>query len=109
MAGIERSETSADPFSDVQRIVAAKIMEKIVTERFPFKVIQVQADGTLILNYGDVFLAPGDQLALFEVGESFVDPDTGETLGSDETEIGLVEVTRSEPRFSSGACHRRGY
>ena len=100
VAGIERSETSADPFSDVQRIVAAKIMEKIVTERFPFKVIQVQADGTLILNYGDVFLAPGDQLALFEVGESFVDPDTGETLGSDETEIGLVEVTRSEPRFS---------
>ena len=54
----------------------------------------------MILNYGDVFLAPGDHLALFEVGESFVDPDTGETLGSEETEVGMVEITRSEPRFS---------
>ena len=100
IGGIQRDEASADPFADVQRVVASKITEKIVTERFPFKVIKVQDDGTLILNYGDVFLAPGDHLTLFEVGESFVDPDTGETLGSEETEVGLVEITRSEPRFS---------
>ncbi len=100
VGGIQSNTSSADPFADVQRIVAARITEKIVTERFPFKVIQVQEDGTLILNYGDVFLAPGDQLALFEVGESFVDPDTGETLGSEETLLGTVAVTRSESRFS---------
>ena len=100
MAGIQSTETVGDPFADVQRIVAARLSEKIVTARIPFKVIRVQADGTLILNYGSVFLSPGHRLALFEVGEQFVDPDTGEVLGSEEREVGLVEVVSSEAKFS---------
>ena len=59
VGGIQSSEKSADPFADVQRIVAAKISEEIVTTRFPIKVIQVQGGGTLILNYGAVFFAWG--------------------------------------------------
>ena len=100
VGGISQSESSADPFADVQRVLASRISESIVTTQIPIKVIQVQDDGTLIVNYGDVILAPGDQLIAFEVGESFVDPDTGEVLGSEETEIGLVEITRAEARFS---------
>ena len=42
----------------------------------------------------------GDQLVLFEAGESFVGPDTGEVLGSEETELGTVQITESEARFS---------
>ena len=102
VGGISQAESSADPFGDVQRVLAAQISESIVTAQIPIKVIQVQGDGTLIVNYGDVILAPGDQLVAFEVGESFVDPDTGEVLGSEETEIGLVEITRAEARFSRG-------
>ena len=100
MAGISQSESVADPFGDVQRIVAAKLAEAVITTRTPFKVIQVQGDGTLILNYGNVFLKAGDMLALFKVGEQFTDPDTGEILGAEETEIGLVEVISAEPKFS---------
>ena len=76
MAGISKSETGVDPFADVQRIVAAKISEAVVTTKIPFKVIKVQADGTLILNYGNVFLKAGDVLTAFEVGEQFIDPDS---------------------------------
>ena len=100
VGGIQKAEVSGDPFADVQQVVAAKIAEAIVTSRIPIKVIQVQGDGTLILNYGDVFFGPGDRLAAFSVGESFVDPDTGEVLGAEETEIGVIEITRAEPRFS---------
>ena len=100
IGGIESAQASADPFADVQRVVAARIAEKIVTARIPVKVIQVQSDGTLILNYGNVFFAPGDQLIVYEVGETFVDPDTGEVLGAEETEIGRVEITQAEARFS---------
>lgn len=60
----------------------------------------VQSDGILILNYGNVFFAPGDQLIVYEVGKTFVDPDTGEVLETEETEIGRVEVTQAEARFS---------
>ena len=100
IGGIRSVESSADPFADVQRVAAAKISEAVVTSRIPIKVIQVQNDGTLILNYGSVFLAPGDQLVAFQVGESFVDPDTGEILGAEETELGMVQVTQAEDKFS---------
>lgn len=98
--GITQVDGGGDPFSDVQRVLSAKIAEAIVTALIPIKVIKVQSDGILILNYGDIFLEPGQQLAAFEVGESFVDPDTGEVLGSEEVEIGKVEVTRTEAKFS---------
>lgn len=100
VAGYKKEGGSADPFADVQEVVAARIAETLVTSRIPIKVIQVQGDGTLILNYGDVFLAPGDRLAAYSVGESFVDPDTGEVLGSEETQVGVVEIVRAEQKFS---------
>ena len=100
IGGIRQASASADPFADVQRVVAARIAEALVTSRIPVKVIAVQKDGTLILNYGNVFFGPGDRLAIYSVGEVFVDPDTGEKLGSEETELGVVEVTRSQAKFS---------
>ena len=100
VGGIRKAQSEGDPFADVQQAVAAKIAEAIVTSRIPIKIIQVQADGTLILNYGDVFFTTGDRLAAFSVGESFVDPDTGEVLGAEETQIDMIEITRAEPKFS---------
>lgn len=97
---LQSDSRSADPFADVQRLVAAKISEVISTTHIPIKVIQGQQDGTLILNYGNVFFQPGDDLILFEVGESFTDPDTGEVLGAEEREIGRVQITEAEQRYS---------
>ena len=100
VGGIRQKSASADPFADVQRVVAARIAEALVTSRIPVKVIAVQKDGTLILNYGNVFFGPGDRLAVYSLGEVFVDPDTGEKLGSEETELGVVEITKAETKFS---------
>jgi len=100
VGGVQSAKGSGDPFADVQRVVAARIAEVIVTARTPVKVIKVQKDGTLILNYGNIFFKPGDTLAVFEVGEAFEDPDTGEILGAEETELGLVEIIRSQAKFS---------
>ena len=100
ISGIQSSNSAADPFADVQRIVASRLAEAIVTSQIPIKVIQIQDDGGLILNYGEVFLNPGDQLTLYEVGEQIVDPDTGEVLGEETTPIGSVKVESVEERFS---------
>lgn len=97
---IESSNKTADPFADVLRVVANKISEVIATDHIPIKIIQAQSDGTLILNYGNVFFEPGDELVLMELGEPFKDPDTGEVLGSEEREIGRIEVTDATSRFS---------
>ena len=100
VGGVSSSDGSADPFADVQRVVSSKIAEQVVTTRTPFKIIAVQSDGTLVLNYGNVFLKAGDVLAAFTVGETFVDPDTGEVLGSEQTEIGSVQITSADAKLS---------
>ena len=53
-----------------------------------------------MLNYGDVFFGVGDVLVAYSVGESFVDPDTGEVLGSEEQLIGQVEVVSTTAKLS---------
>lgn len=100
VGGVSSAKGSADPFADVQRVVAAMIAEKIVTYRYPIKIISKQGDGTLIVNYGSIMLKPDDILVAFALGEAFVDPDTGETLGAEETELGSVTVTQADARFS---------
>jgi len=100
VGGVSKTEASEDPFADVQRVVAASIAEAVVTTRTPIKVIAVQSDGRLVLNYGNVFFKPGDQLAAYSVGEVFRDPDTGEVLGADETKVGTVEIVSAEARLS---------
>ena len=100
VGGITSVENSADPFADVQRVVAAKIAEALVTYRYPIKVIKIQDNGLLILNYGEIFFSKGDRLAMFEVGESFVDPDTGERLGAEETLLGTAKIVSVDKRFA---------
>ena len=100
VSGFSMADASGDPWADVQRLVAAKITESVVTARNPVRVVTVQRDGTIILNYGAVFFNAGDQLVVFEVGESFTDPDTGIVLGAEEVELGRIEITRAEAQFS---------
>ena len=100
IGGIGSSQASADAYADVQRVVAAKIAEAVVTSRIPIKMIAFQKSGVIVLNYGNVFLKEGDVLSVFDVGEQFVDPDTKEVLGSEEILRGSIRVTAAFPKFS---------
>ncbi len=53
-----------------------------------------------MLNYGKGFLQDGHILEVFSQGESFVDPDTGEELGSEEELIGKITVFSTQAKFS---------
>ena len=98
--GFQTQQKQADPLSDVERLTAKAITDRIVTAIYPIKVIAVQSDGTVIINYGDSVLTAGDQLKIFQVGESFRDPDTGQVLGAEEKQVGLLKITETEARFS---------
>lgn len=96
----------ADPVSTVQRVAANQIAGKISLSVFPIRVINVK-DDTVYLNYGSSILSKcrfGDSnscyLKIVELGEGFMDPDTGEILGAEETYIGAVEVIDPKDKFS---------
>ena len=94
------SSTEGDPMGDIQRLAAIEIAGVITLTIRPIKVVTAQSDGTVILNYGGVVLGNEDYLRLYEVGEGFVDPDTGEILGVEEIQIGILKVSEVLEKFT---------
>lgn len=64
---------------------------RVVTER----------NGQVYINAGNnANVRENEVFMVYDVGEALIDPATGINLGSVETELGLIEVTRVEERFS---------
>ena len=85
---------------DVMRKTAQGVTNLIVGNIFPIKIVRVQSNGEVMLNYGDSVLSEGDVLNVFSQGEAFIDPDTGEELGREEEMMGKLEIISAQPRFS---------
>lgn len=82
------------------RTAADKVASGLVTTIYPIQVAMVQADGTLILNYGEGTLSVGQYLNIFSKGESIIDPATGDVLGSTETKLGIIKISEITGRMS---------
>ena len=63
------------------------------------RVIKAEGDKVWV-NIGKDVVSPGDVLKVKSKGEELIDPDTGISLGSDDTEIGTVRVSQAEEKFS---------
>lgn len=64
------------------------------------KIIKVEGDRAW-LNMGEMSgIQVGDQFSVFSMGDALVDPDTGQVLGVDETQIGDGQVVEVQDRFS---------
>jgi curli biogenesis system outer membrane secretion channel CsgG len=64
-------------------------------EKIPWsgKVLKVNADGTLLMKPGsEGNVSIGDEFNIFREGEEMKDPDTGASLGSEETKVGSIKV-----------------
>ena len=61
--------------------------------------------GSVFLNVGaEAGIKEGDTFDFYRVGNVIKDPDTGEVLGTDETKVGSVKVTKvMGARLSSAA------
>jgi hypothetical protein len=88
-------------FSKMAKAVAAKLADQFVAQVYPMKVIKRTKTNQLIINRGkDGGLKVGDQLNVYFAGEELIDPDTGNSLGSDEEFIGTVKVSRILPKIT---------
>ena len=82
------------------RAAAQNVSMGLVTIMYPVKVVDVDADGKVLLNYGEGLLSQGDVFAVFQEGKEIRDPDTGAVLGNSEKLLGLVKVTEVMPKMS---------
>ncbi|MBN1864727.1 MAG: hypothetical protein JW808_07495 [Victivallales bacterium] len=79
---------------------ATEMGNAILSGVYPVKIIEVAAD-SVVLNRGQgVGVNVGDIFVVVSQGEPIVDVDTGETLGGSEEEVGMIEITSVEVKFS---------
>lgn len=88
----------------LQQVLLAKaakqIIHKAMSNIYPIRVVKIQSNGEIILNQGGVTVKNGEILDVFSKGEKVVDPYTGESLGSSESWIATIEISRVIPKMS---------
>ncbi len=79
---------------------AIEAANAIMDNLAPAKVLQITM-GNITLNRGaGTGIEVGQFWQVFHAGEELIDPDTGETLGSEEVPIGWAQITAVLPKFS---------
>lgn len=82
--------------------MADRIARRVVDVLYPARVIAVTGNQVTI-NRGDgTGIKVGQIWEIYAMGEELIDPDTGESLGKEETSIGRVHIKRVNPKTSLG-------
>ncbi len=79
---------------------ATEMGNAILAGVYPVKVIEVGGDMVVINRGQGAGVNVGDRLLVVSQGEPIVDVDTGEALGGTEEEVGMIEITSVEVKFS---------
>ena len=87
-------------FTRMAKKVSAQMADQLVDTVFPMRVLNSQNKQVWINRGQDGGLKKGDKLNVYRPGEALIDPDTGENLGSAETFLAEVKVTRVNPKFT---------
>ncbi len=79
---------------------AASVANQLSDTIFPITIIQVKGKNIWVNRGNDSGMKMGERFIVFEPGEALIDPQTGENLGSAETEVGEAKVTRINPKVT---------
>lgn len=103
ISSISKNPIIADELiSDMAMELAEKIVRRVVDVIYPAKIIAVKPE-KITINRGDTSgIKMGEIWDVYEPGEELIDPDTGESLGQEESQIGSVEIIAIMPKFSKG-------
>jgi len=83
----------------IEKIVN-RIVERMETVPWQAKVVKV-SNGNVYVNAGtDAGIGVGQVLQAYKIGEELIDPDTGLSLGAEETYVGKIEIKKVEKKFA---------
>ncbi|MCU0606564.1 MAG: CsgG/HfaB family protein [Candidatus Edwardsbacteria bacterium] len=87
------------------RKVVNKVVELVTASmaKVPWtgKIIAVNADKTVMIKPGALGgVAVGDKFTVYSAGEDVIDPETGLSLGAEETKAGTIEVIDAKDQFA---------
>jgi len=78
-----------------------KIASKLKDVPFQARVVKIISENEMLISGGArTGVSEGDTFTLYSVGESLVDPATGEQLGSEMAKKGTIKVTKVEEKYA---------
>jgi hypothetical protein len=86
--------------SALLRSTADQIATGLVTAIFPIQVAAIQGDGTVILNFGEGAVRPGDFLMIYGEATEIPDPSGTGMIRIDGEQQGAIQVTDAQTGFS---------
>jgi hypothetical protein len=81
---------------------AKQVVHKAMDNIYPIRVVSAQSNANLILNQGGVTVSDGEILDVFTKGKKMIDPYTKESLGSAESWVATIRITRVTAKMSYG-------
>lgn len=79
---------------------STKLVDQLVEAIYPIRVAKVMGKNMAVINRGSASIKKGQSFAVFLMGEEIKDPQSGESLGALEIEIGTAKVINTNPKYS---------
>ncbi len=75
-------------------IAVDEVIQKIIGQVYPIKIAAIQDNDEVILNQGGERMKPGMVLDVYTKGKEIIDSDTGQSLGTTENRVAVIEIQR---------------
>ena len=75
-------------------IAVDEVVQKIIGQVYPIKIAAIQDNDEVILNQGGERMKPGMVLDVYTKGKEIIDSDTGQSLGTTENQVAVIEIQR---------------
>lgn len=99
----ERKDWTLADFKDLLFTKTAReVGNAVLAGVYPIKIVEVTGQNVVINRGRGAGVKVGDKLKVVSQGKPIIDVDTGESLGGSEQEVGMIEVTSVEVKFSKG-------
>tara|TARA_R100000027_G_scaffold67263_1_gene65301 strand:+ start:27372 stop:28277 length:906 start_codon:yes stop_codon:yes gene_type:complete len=97
---VKNGELSENLVSQLSKSFSDQVASRVTNVLYPAKIVG-KTGNVVIFNRGDGFdIQKGDLWLVFAEGDEMVDPDTGESLGSVQAEVGKIRVIDVQPKVT---------
>lgn len=97
----ERKDWTLSDFKDLLFTkTASEVGNSILAGVYPVKIVEVTGNNVVLNRGKGAGVAAGQIYLIVNQGKPIIDVDTGESLGGSEEEVGTIEITSVEVKFS---------
>lgn len=96
----DATAVSSQALGKLVSTASAKLVDQLVEAIYPIRVAKIMNKSTAVINRGAPSVKKGQAFMVFLMGEEIKDPQSGESLGALEIEIGTAKVINTNPKYS---------